>query len=99
MGELTALLGGMEFCGTASGDISLGDGPGVCWDDVDFEDIQIDILSLPTDIDVTSPLATNPWGGINLEDIQICVPSPLADIRVTSPPATDPWGGIDLEDI
>ena len=99
MGEPTALLGGMEFGGTASGDVSSGDAPGVCWDDMDFEDIQIDILSLPTDIDATSPLATNLWGGIDLKDIQICVPSPLTDIQVTSLPATDPWGGIDLEDI
>ena len=69
MGEPTALSGGMEFSGTASGDVTSGDAPGVCWDNVDFEDIQIDILSLPTDIDATSPLATNPWGGIDLEDI------------------------------
>ena len=73
-GEPTALLGGMEFGGTASGDatlgvVSSGDVPGVCWDDMDFKDIQIDIPSLPTDIDVMSPLATNPWGGIDLEDI------------------------------
>ena len=59
----------MEFGGTALGDVSLGDAPDVCWDNVDFENIQIDILSLPTDIDATSPLATNPWGGIDLEDI------------------------------
>ena len=39
MGEPTALSGGMEFSGTASGDVSSGDGPGVCWDDVDFKDI------------------------------------------------------------
>ena len=74
MGEPTALSGGMEFGGTASGDatlgdVSSGDVPGVCQDDMDFKDIRIDIPSLPTDIDATSPLATNPWGGIDLEDI------------------------------
>ena len=69
MGEPTALSGGMKFGGIASGDIPSGDAPGVCWDDMDFEDIRIDISSLPTDIGATSPLATNPWGGINLKDI------------------------------
>ena len=92
-------FGGIASGDATSGDVPSGDAPGVCWDDMDFEDIRIDIPSLPTDIDATSPLATNPWGGIDLEDIRICVPLPLADIRVTSPPATDPWGGIDLEDI
>ena len=64
----------MEFGGTASGDttlgdISSGDVPGFCWDDMDFEDIQIHVLLPPADIDAMSPLATNPWGGIDLEDI------------------------------
>ena len=60
MGEPTALLGGTALGDATSGDISSGDGPGVCWDDVDFKDIQIDMMS---------PLATNPWGGIDLEEI------------------------------
>ena len=74
MGEPTALSGGMEFGGTGSGDamlgdVSLGDVPGFCWDDMDFKVIQIHVPSPPADIDMTSPLATNPWGGIDLEDI------------------------------
>ena len=65
---LTTLLGGMESGGTALGDVVLGDVPGFCWEDMDFEDIQIHVPSPPKDILVTS-LATNPWGSFNLEDI------------------------------
>ena len=94
MGEPTALLGGMEFGGTESGDVSLGDVPGFSWDDMDFKDIWIHIPSLHTDIRATSP-ATNPWGGIDLKDIWIHVPSPSVDIWVMSP---DAWHSINLED-
>ena len=65
---LTALSGGMESGGTASGDIALGDVPGFHWEDMDFEDIQIHVLSPPKDILVTS-MATDPWGSFDLEDI------------------------------